>query len=581
MTTPKEEGMHHPTKAAIIIRRMKKTPLRQQKSAMRRLFVGLVVFVLTTSSLSWFLTSVHAFSTMAPLESNRRNRHYSYDHHHYHHDGLWRLHSSMSGEPNQRGTAEPDDGDDDDAAATEARRMATVRYLQNAFYQTASSSNDNDEYTFVEPNAQNGGLLLNLPLWRVDWVELPGRTNVLNVFEPIYTNMFEQLLRSQPQQSCCYYFGHVHLAGGSKNIKHVPQCDWQSYDDNDDYNQAADPDASAVLGTLMRITDYQRLPNGRLLLLVQAMERFVVMKVRQNLPYGRADVQLLPDVDDWCSNDGDDGTTSRTRTDIILRNWQWKDYEFEETKFAAREVVGSVLAQVLPYAAMDTTRMPHDDVCDNNNDDGSIMWPPNMTTKTAANNATTVTTSAAGPSSLGNQQQQQLHHEELEQQLLAKGILKQRLDEPTTMMMNDDNNNDGSNENADELELQLWWALNDYLIWSKTPVSPVLLGLLPPNVEWPDDFLLSRVAAQLSTTVEYRHKYRPVSPFYPKRMRQRRLSYHAAYVCEQGNGRRRRQEERADQSQHQDRAALLSLSSTAMRMRAVLRQLEACNRSFQ
>jgi hypothetical protein len=155
-----------------------------------------------------------------------------------------------------------------------------------------------------------------------------------------------------------------------------------------------------------------------------------------------------------------------------------------------------------------------------------------------------------------------------------KGILKQRLDEPT--MMNEDDDHD-----ADELELQLWWALNDYLIWSKTPVSPVLLGLLPPNVEWPDDFLLSRVAAQLSTTVEYRHKYRPVSPFYPKRMRQRRLSYHAAYVCEQGNGRRRRQKERADQTQHQDRAELLALSSTTMRMRAVLRQLEACNRSFQ
>jgi Lon protease-like protein len=340
---------------------------------------------------------------MARLES-RRNHHYYGLFEDRHHD-VWRLHSSMSGEPNQRGTAEPDDNEA--AAAAEARRMATVRYLQNAFYANPSKDGD-DDYAFVEPNAQNGGLLHNLPLWRVDWVELPGRTNVLNVFEPIYTNMFEQLLRSNtPSQ--CYFFGHVHLVGGSKNIKHVPQGDWQSYDHHED---AAD---AAVLGTLMRITDYQRLPNGRLLLLVQAMERFVVMKVRQNLPYGRADVQLLPDVDDGCNTDGGDGTM--TRTDIILRNWQWKDYEFEETKFAARDVVGSVLAQVLPYAAMDTTRIPlplssspqpQQQHCDN---DGGIMWPPNMV-KTTANNATTkaTTTAEVGPSSLDNKPQQQ-HHE--------------------------------------------------------------------------------------------------------------------------------------------------------------------------
>jgi Lon protease-like protein len=496
--------------------------------------------------------TVQAFSPTASSVNYRRRKHHPRSSYQDHVLLLLRG-SSRSDESNE----ERDTANNDEEEDPQARRMATVRYLQHTFYNSnhdhpTNDDDDSNRSTFTEPNRTNGGLLQQLPLFRVNWVELPGRTNVLNIFEPIYTNMFEQLLRTD---QC--YFGHVYLDGGSKNMKNVPQCDWQSTSHS---SPAAATAGTVVLGTLMRITDYRRLPNGRLWLLVQAMERFVVTNVVQNLPYGIADVQLLPDVeeDEEVDDDhGDDTATAATttntttrrslsRTDVILRNWAWKNYEFEDTKFAAQDLVGSVLAQVLPYVAMDTHQLPPTISSSNSNStvDTIRMWPPNMATTTTQS---TVQFGASDQDSDG-----------LEQQLLEKGILKQRTkdDEPLAAVAS-----------ADELELQLWWALNDYLIWSKTPVSPILLGLLPPGVDWADDFILKGLADQLQTTVEYRHKYRPVSSLYPKRMRQRRLSYHAAYVCQL--------------DQHVDRTELLALTSTTMCMRAVLWKLETYNRSFQ
>jgi Lon protease-like protein len=507
----------------------------------------------TTSQNAHSAGTVQAFSPTASSANYRRRKHHPRSYHQQDVSLLLRTSSSRSGEESneERGDTTNNNNEEEDPVAAEARRMATVRYLQHTFYNSNHDHPTNDDgdhddssrYVFTEPNGVNGGWLQQLPLFRVNWVELPGRTNVLNIFEPIYTNMFEQLLRTD---QC--YFGHVYLDGGSKNMKNVPQCDWQT-----SKSLPAATAGTVVLGTLMRITDYRRLPNGRLWLLVQAMERFVVMNVVQNLPYGRADVQLLPDVEEEDDHDDDTATTTNTtttrslsRTDVILRNWAWKNYEFEDTKFAAQDLVGSVLAQVLPYVAMDTHQLPPNISSSNSNNtvDTIRMWPPNKA-NTAAATASTTNTTTQSTVQFGASDQD---GDGLEQQLLEKGILKQRTkdDDPLSAVV----------VAADELELQLWWALNDYLIWSKTPVSPILLGLLPPGVDWADDFILKGLADQLQTTVDYRHKYRPVSSLYPKRMRQRRLSYHAAYVCQL--------------DQHVDRTELLALTSTTMRMPPIL-----------
>ncbi len=74
--------------------------------------------------------------------------------------------------------------------------MALVRSLQSAYYQSSTV-----ESTVLE---RDTGIMRNLPLWRVQWTELLGRSNVLNVHEAIYTNMFETILRAPKP----WYVGH-------------------------------------------------------------------------------------------------------------------------------------------------------------------------------------------------------------------------------------------------------------------------------------------------------------------------------------------------------------------------------------
>jgi hypothetical protein len=61
------------------------------------------------------------------------------------------------------------------------RRMALVRSLQKSYYRSTNFTRP-----AVDPTT---GIITDLPLWRVGWTELPGRSNMLNVHEPIYTNL--------------------------------------------------------------------------------------------------------------------------------------------------------------------------------------------------------------------------------------------------------------------------------------------------------------------------------------------------------------------------------------------------------
>lgn len=412
-----------------------------------------------------------------------------------------------------------------DSSVDEERRMAMVRYIQQSFYSKQYASQDS--YVFEHPTLTNGGLLKNLPLWRVPWVELPGRTNVLNVHEAVYTNMFETLLRSGSDE---LFFGHLYLENGTKNLKAHPVQPW--YDNSI-------PQRAESIGTLMRITDYRRLSNGRLLLLVQAIERFVVTKTISTLPYSRADVQLLPDLDQWAPNDEVwrySGTSTISRAKAVVDSFAWHPYEFEDTKFQSlrsnprpEDIVGTVLAQVLPYASIDPARLPTD-----------AFWPPDVEDRISNQTTTATTTDSPEPS--------------LEMELLNNGMLQ--IFEPPQS---------SRNCSIAELELRVWWAVNDYLLITKTPVSPVLLGFLPPGVTWPHDFVLHSIAQELPRQDAFDHKYVPVSAAYPARLRQRKLSFHVAALV----------------LQNEDSSILLKLPSTALRLQYVLWKLESASASFQ
>jgi len=174
--------------------------------------------------------------------------------------------------------------------------MEMVRQLQKSFYQNEEMVQREDDSTTIP----------DLPLWRVQWTELPGFQNVLNVHVPHYTNMFQKIIRSDANPK---YFGHLYLPGGSDNL------------DNPDYRMQVDAElgskgmgGASIVGVLMQITDYEEMDDGRLVMIVQALERFKVIDVkRHHSPYAIATVQILPDDElveafelDFKDNDEDD-----------------------------------------------------------------------------------------------------------------------------------------------------------------------------------------------------------------------------------------------------------------------------------
>ncbi len=175
------------------------------------------------------------------------------------------LHSDLSPD-NQNETSEE-----------RAKRMEMVRQLQKSFYQ-------NEEK--ILPPERGSTIIKDLPLWRVQWTELPGFQNVLNVHVAHYTNMFNKIIHSNTSTSndtTPKYFGHLYLPGGSDNL------------DNPDYKME-EGSKSTMIGCLMQIADYKQMEDGRLMLIVQALEKFKVVDVqRHHSPYAVATVEIMPD----------------------------------------------------------------------------------------------------------------------------------------------------------------------------------------------------------------------------------------------------------------------------------------------
>ena len=148
------------------------------------------------------------------------------------------------------------------------RRMELVRQIQKSFYSDSSGIQKN-----------TNGTLTDVPLWRVQWTELPGYQNVLNCHVAHYTHMFQSIVNGPKP----WYFGHVFLPGGSENLE------------NPRYKLCEDGTEAAHVGVLMKVSDYQQLEDGRLLLIAQAMGRFRVVEATQHAPYAIVNVELTPD----------------------------------------------------------------------------------------------------------------------------------------------------------------------------------------------------------------------------------------------------------------------------------------------
>jgi Lon protease-like protein len=188
-------------------------------------------------------------------------------------------------------------------------RMKLVRQIQKSYYVGA-------EEGLVQTSENNPTFLEEVPLWRVQWTEFPGYQNVLNVHVAHYTHMFRRIL-SGPKP---WLFGHIYLPGGSENL------------DNPQYRFNAGTQATFV-GTLLQVTDYQQLDDGRLALIVQGLERFRVVKATQHVPYAIATIQLDSDLEISSSFAKADDVEEARNTEALAvqENLEWRNWEFRPT----------------------------------------------------------------------------------------------------------------------------------------------------------------------------------------------------------------------------------------------------------
>ena len=244
-------------------------------------------------------------------------------------------------------------------------RMKLVRQIQKSFYQaTAPGDDDGTEREMgllkspssdVQRN-EDPTILHNVPLWRVQWTELPGYQNVLNVHVAHYTHMFHTIVNSGPKP---WLFGHIFLPGGSENMDNpkyrLPDLDQSLLSNLDGFDPttstastSSSPNQATLVGTLMQVSDYKQLDDGRLALIVQGMERFRILGATQHEPYAIATIQRIPDVEETFipaskdiiggsdRNDDDDNGNSRSMKSSFSFNamqeaTEWREWEFRPT----------------------------------------------------------------------------------------------------------------------------------------------------------------------------------------------------------------------------------------------------------
>ncbi len=108
---------------------------------------------------------------------------------------------------------------------------------------------------------------LEIPLFPLNLVLFPGMVQPLHIFEPRYREMTRYCLDTNVS------FG-IALA--------LPDSDFAQ-------------EQSARVGTLARIANYQRLPDGRYNLITVGTQRFEIVELRHDKPYLTALARLLPE----------------------------------------------------------------------------------------------------------------------------------------------------------------------------------------------------------------------------------------------------------------------------------------------
>ncbi len=479
--------------------------------------------------------------------------------------------------------------------------MAVVRSLQMSFYgkdaskdesmpKTSGNQNDESEDSSNVSNSNTGspqfdvssGSISNLPLFRAAWYELPGRSNVLIIRDPIYTNMFERMFYTQNSNNndssdgsmTPWVFGHLYTPKDKtkkknkrtvshKSIRSQKLSAWNETNRNAMGSALSSP---AVLGTLMYVRDYRRLKDGRILALVQAAEKFVVDEIRQSLPYAIVDVKILPDVEELRLDenlDVDNSSTESVEEDSAEETLSSFVYSCEENDEDEQSLVNCLRADeavsagpARAQAIFESIQSYHHYECDpqqrlegipDRSDLGIIdithdaiskalpYCPFSNNTETMAK-ANALTNEEAISTTLEKSETQS---ESLEFQLLRRGITKippsdRRFSYNTEPTYGDEDVDSSRPWTTDELEYELWLMLDDFSVTTNKPLSPILLALLPNEDQmpksWPSDFRLKKMLQDQQRKDP--QKDSTANSLYPNQRRQRRFSYSAAHLLE-------------------------------------------------
>lgn len=289
----------------------------------------------------------------------------------------------------------------------------------------------------------------------------------------------------------------------------------------------------------MQILDHRRLDNGRLVILVQGLERFVVEEIVETRPYAVANVQILLDKEElpWekdynktSSKDGakkhsnaigDEGKCKFIRGKAVAASFGYHEYEFDKQKLPGGDGDGNKeidltrddvpwiqISQLLPFAQYSSN-------------DQSLIAANAMTTQIMDDAVLT----ASNDNNAGSVNRDL----PVEQELWNGGILW----EPPRVLSSVDHGR-LDDLDCDALETLLWLALEEFCRGTGFVLSNEVRCLMPPEMDYLHfttseclDQDVDKDQHQSSKTMK-----KSLSMNYPKRRRQRRLSYLAPAIIE-------------------------------------------------
>ena len=120
---------------------------------------------------------------------------------------------------------------------------------------------------------------MRIPIFPLHLVLFPGETTRLHIFEPRYQQMLKDAMAGNKS------FGVVLIRSG---------------------REAGEPAEPHSVGTVATITEVQPLPDGRSDIIIMGVRRFRITRLYADLPYLKADYELLDDSLD--PNEVDDET---------------------------------------------------------------------------------------------------------------------------------------------------------------------------------------------------------------------------------------------------------------------------------